>query len=148
MSEKQAVLPQVCITLDEHFKAFSESPCTDDPALLRKYEVMHENILCRERQLLTLLQSLADAGIEVVDGKVVSDWIKVEDGLPKAGQDILFEVPSCYGVEKGKFHPDLSEPWMSDRTSPYNEKIHWHPHMVTRWMLLPAPPTDSTKEVA
>lgn len=143
MSEKQAVLPELRGRLSLDW---------DDLAKSHEYtsfvaETLADALTERERQLLTLLQSLAGAGIEIKDGKVVSPWISAEHKKPQAGQDILFEVPSCYGVEKGMFHPNLKEPWMSDRTSPYNDLVHFSNQEVTWWMLLPSPPTDSTKEV-
>lgn len=143
MSEKQVVLPQLRGRLSLDW---------DDLAKSHEYtsfvsETLADALAERERQLLNLLQSLADAGIEVKDGKVVSPWISAEHKKPQAGQDILFEVPSCYGVEKGMFHPDLRNPWMSDRTSAYNDCVAFSNDEVSQWMLLPSPPTDSTKEV-
>jgi Protein of unknown function (DUF551) len=71
----------------------------------------------------------------------MSEWIKVEDRLPVNGEDILFNVPSCYGVEKGRRFDDK---WISDRTSPYNDQVDWQTVMVDRWMPLPVPPTEET----
>jgi hypothetical protein len=46
-------------------------------------------------------------------------WISVIEELPPVGDDILFNVESCYGVEKGRY---TGKKWVSDRTSYYNHK--------------------------
>lgn len=67
----------------------------------------------------------------------MSEWISVKDRLPENGADILFNVPSCYGVEKGHRFDDI---FVSDRTSPYNDQVDWPIEQVTHWQPLPAPP--------
>jgi hypothetical protein len=71
MSEKQAVLPALIPTKDElaQGKALREAYKDIRGGEVNQFHVA--DLLCRERQLLTLLQSLEDAGIEVKDGKVV-----------------------------------------------------------------------------
>lgn len=67
-------------------------------------------------------------------------WIKIKDGceMPAEGADILFNIPWCYGVEKGRY---FSGRWISDRTSPYGDQISFDVEEATHWQPLPAPPT-------
>lgn len=134
--------PPICARCEEEF-------IFDDDMTAPRYcdPCAHERVSELEVQMETLLQSISDAGIEVVDGKVVNPWISAEHKKPQLGEYILFEVPSCYGVEKGMFHADRREPWISDRTSPYNDTVSFTTDMVTKWMPLPAPPTGSAEEV-
>ena len=72
----------------------------------------------------------------------MSEWIDLEERpqeLPNEGVDVLFNVPSCYGVEKGRYFDGR---WISDRTSPCNDEVSWeHRHgQVAHWMPLPEPP--------
>ena len=80
-----------------------------------------------------------DKRISELEAKLAAKWISVEKELPPIGEGVLFEVPSCYGVEKGTF--DGSK-WVSDRTSPCNDDISWPNRygQVTHWQPLPPEP--------
>jgi hypothetical protein len=69
-------------------------------------------------------------------------WISVDERLPNDNEEILFDVPSCYGTEKGRFD---GKKFVSDRTSPHNDQVDWEPAQVTAWMLCPefTPPEPS-----
>jgi hypothetical protein len=70
------------------------------------------------------------------------EWVR--GGLPKDGADILFDVPHCYGVEKGRWD-GAKHRFVSDRTSPYNDEVYFRAEEVACWMLLPSPPIPSVK---
>jgi hypothetical protein len=109
---------------------------------------------CRERYILILLQSLADAGIEVKDGKVVSGWISVEESLPPLDADNCCMDESEYDRYSDPVMV-FDEDDAAIAVACYDgEKKEWADARnggvmlgVTLWMPLPAPPTDSTKEV-
>lgn len=73
----------------------------------------------------------------------MTEWIKPDERMPKEGEDVLFDVPHCYGVEKGRY---FDGKWISDRTSPYNDQVDWPTEQVNLWMPLPSPPTQEGQE--
>lgn len=120
MSEKQAVLPKLS---EESIASRMQG------WLLRALEQ-------REYQLLTLLQSLADAGIEVKDGKVI---------VPKPARQALIDRIVGWRQEVGGSvspynHRRLLSTWsMADLQALHSKILSGEP--------LPVPPTDSTKEI-
>lgn len=67
----------------------------------------------------------------------MSEWINIEDRLHGDGEDIFFNAPGCYGVEKGH---RFDTKWISVRTSPYNDRVSFVDAQVNYWMPLPELP--------
>jgi hypothetical protein len=83
VSEKQAVLPPWDVTSEDIASVSRNFPPLRGRTAAR-------GLAMRERQLLTLLQSLAEAEIEVVDGKVIKGQTR-NDGIYAASQKILWQ---------------------------------------------------------
>ena len=76
--------------------------------------------------------------VELAEIALASTWREITpENLPKKGDEVLFNVPGCYGVEKGYFDGRL---WVSDRTGSYDEPMKFTHDEVTHWMPLPNPP--------
>lgn len=89
-----------------------------------------------------ILEELIASRAALASRSPEGEWVR-DGSLPMSGKSILFDVPTCYGVEIGIF---CAGRFVSDRTGPYNETVSWPPENVSCWRETPSPPSTPSPE--